>query len=283
MKLRWFALFFPIRLALAALLILLAWHAWVFFRPRPAPLGTAELGAARNAARAAAQTIRETAPAGAMRIGVAHLANDPTDAVTELLKTELRRLPGTTVEDHSPIQRFLGDVSRAIREATSLDELLHAARRVDLDVVVGGRVLQTEALDPGQGKALLQVLAYDCRTGGWLTRDTFAGTWQPGLGERVSDRVLGMGRIARLLFWVGVVVALPWATFWGTRWALERRSNLASFLVILAYTGAGLLLAVALSGFALKGGADWGRFFGAFLFCALYNYWACERIALKTE
>ncbi len=179
------------------------------------------------------------------------------------------------------MQRFFRDVGRAVSEATSLDEVFNAGRRVGLDVVVAGRVLKTESVAPDQGAALLQLYAYDCRSGAWLVRDTFEGDWKPNVAEKVAARVLGLSPRGRFLVWLVVVLALPWATFWGTAWALRRASNAASFVLILVYTMVGLLLAVALSGFRVTEPGAWWRFFAAMAFCALYNYWACERIAAR--
>ncbi len=284
MRFRWLSLLFPVRLALAVLLIFFLWHAWVFLRPRPELLSAAELNALRMTVRTAAQTVRDAKPEAHLRVGVTHFVNDPTDAVTELVRTEFDRLPDITVETGSPIQKFLRDIGRAISEATSMDEIVHAARRVDLDLIIGGRVLQTMK-DPEsqEARAVIQVAAYDAREGGWLLRETFEGTWQPHLGDKVTERILGLSARGRFILWLAVVLALPWATYWGTHWALQRRNNLASFILIMAYTVAGLLLAVALSGFRVVGAGDWWRMLGALIFAAGYNYWACENIAGKTK
>ncbi len=277
MKLRWMPLLLPVRLLLSVILLFMLWQAWVFLRPRPRVYTAPEVQAVAEACRLAAGRLLLTNAAPA-RFAVAHFRGDSGDLVTETLRGALAARPGWTVAAGSPINQFLKDVSRAVGEATSLDEILHAGRRVDLDVLVAGRVLSVTQTNQ-TGHAMIRVHAYDTRTGTWLLRDTIAAEWSPSLLESLALRIGGWRWRTRFLIWLLVVLALPWLTLFGTRWALARRSNLASALLLGGYTLAGLVLGVCLRLFTAAGGVSWPRFFLFFILCGAYNFWTCERIA----
>ncbi len=277
MKLRWMLLLLPVRLLLGATLIFMLWQAWVFVRPRPRVYTAAEVNAVMAACQQAAARMALTNAAPA-RFAVAHFRDDPNDFVTESMREALAARPGWSVVAGSPINRFLEDVSRAIGEATSLDEIVHAGRRVELDVIVAGRVLAVEGTND-TARAVLRIYAYDTRPGVWLLRDTVSAEWSPTVMEKLSLRMAALRWRSRFLIWLIPVLALPWLTLFGTRWALTRRSNLASALLLGGYTIAGLVLGVALRLFASAGGVSWPRFFLFFVICGAYNFWTCERIA----
>ena len=97
---------------------------------------------------------------------MAHLVNDPGDALTAGLRAAIAEVPPWSVEENPVILKFLADVTHAMKQATSLDEILHAGRRVELDLLVVGRVLDVRESD-GAGEARLEVDAYDLRRGEW--------------------------------------------------------------------------------------------------------------------
>jgi len=266
-----------LKVLLAGLAVFFAWQVFMFLRPRPRVFAPDEVNALHAAAQIAVERLApEIGPTA--RIGVARLGNDPLDTATTVLKTALAARPGWRVEEHSIIQRFLADVSRAVAQATSLDEIVRAGQKVDLDVIIAGKVSEV-ATEEGITRASLELTAYDARKGAVALRDTFTADWRPTILTRLGRAFEGVGPFWRFILWLGVVLALPWVTRFATVAATGRKSNLASFLLVLAYTIAGLLLAALMTGFQLLGGGQWLRFFGALIICAGYSFWACERIA----
>jgi hypothetical protein len=253
------------------------WQAVVFLRQRPEPYSEAESRAVAAACDEAARRIASAGP-GALRIGVAHFVGDRRDAVTTAMRRALAARDGLNVVDGSPIRKFLADVAQALGEATSLDEALHAGDRVELDAVVAGRVRSVDE-DGLRGRAVLDVRAYDVRAGRWLLREEVVGVWCPGPLTRLALRAQRLGWALRLALWLGFVAALPWLTAFGTRWAMARRSNAASFALLAALVLADLAAGVTLFRFTAAGFAAWALFFVAAAACAGYNFWACERVA----
>ncbi len=274
-------LWFPVRVFGGVLFIFLLWQFWVFLQPRPRALSTLEANAVERAVDLAVARLEPAVP-GPARFGVAHILNDPRDQVTTLVRMALLRHEGWTVNEGSVIQRFLSDVTEALSQATSLEEIVRAGQKVDMDVVIAGRVLAVDATN-GVGRAVLQLYAYDTRAGAWLLKDDFTADWKPNVAQRTAIGLRGLSGLARLALWLGVVLVFPWVTAFATHWALDRKTNLSSLLVVSGYTLVGLLFALVLVRPALGQGLPGWPLIGAFLFGTIYNYWACERIAERAR
>lgn len=86
------------------------------------------------------------------------------------------------------------------------------------------------------------------------------------------------------LVWIGIVLVLPWATFFVTPWVVAKESNAAAALMLLGY-----VLVDAIAAFALMGGArghsflTWCVLLLGFLSAAVYNFKACEYQASRLE
>ncbi len=276
---RWLRWWWSWRLFASCVLAFFVWQAIVFLRPRPRRPTPDELEAWRATATEAARRLAQHVPPGS-RIGVAHLANDPRDEITAILKASLAATPGWHVEERSVFQRFLSDVSRALAAATSLDEVLHAGRRVDLDVVIAGRALTPETTN-GTLRTAMHLLAYDTHRGMFVFRDTIRMEWRPSWIVRARRSVAAVPLRWRVAIWLISSLVLPWVTSFATSWAIRWRANWVGFVLILAYTVIDLVLALALLGDSpFNWGGPW-RWLGLTVMCALYNFWSCERIASR--
>ncbi len=86
------------------------------------------------------------------------------------------------------------------------------------------------------------------------------------------------------LVWIGIVLVLPWATFFVTSWVVAKESNTAAALMLLGYT-----LADAVVAFLLIGGIrgldtlQWGVLILGFLSAGVYNFKVCEYQAERLE
>jgi hypothetical protein len=269
---------FPFVSFFGLLAIFLLWQMIVFLRHRPRGYTEAEQRAVAACSRSLAGALEGRLPSPA-KLGVAHFVGDSRDEVTRAVREALADVKGFSVEQSSIIQRFLSDVSRAVAEATSLDEVLNAGRRVSLDVVVAGRVLDVSEREDGTGVARLQVWAYDVRDGKMKAAETVEGSWRPDVFRRMRAKVLSVSAVVRLIIWLAVVLALPWIARPATRWAVGRKSNAAAFAVLAAHVLVGVSLAFVLSGAGPAGFWGWTRFWGAFVFASVYSFWACDRIA----
>lgn len=279
MKIKWLLLL-PVRIAMTVLCVFLVWQTVVFMRPRPRAFTVMEVKAAKAACEKVADLCAAKAALPA-RIGVAHLAGDPTDLVTGMLRDVLSSRAGIQVQQGSPIQKFFKDIGNALSEATSLDEVVNAGRRVELDVIVAGKVLAVESTN-GAAQAALQIYVYDVRPSQWLVKDVVTAEYNPTLPERTWDWCKGTRPITRFVTWLLIMLLMPWVTLFATRWALAKKNNTASFMIVSAYTIFAMALAVGLSG--VPGGtAYWMKMLAAFVVAAAYSFWACEQIAAREE
>ncbi|MFZ4398080.1 MAG: hypothetical protein ACOYOU_20900 [Kiritimatiellia bacterium] len=270
-----------LRWLLVAMAAFLVWQLWVFRGPKAAPYTETELRAVHKACQEIGNRIAAQEH-GALRLGVAHFSGDNQNAVTAAVRAELARHDRWQVCEGSPVRKFLADISHAVANASSLDEIIHAGRAVEMDVIVGGQVLIVTETN-NTAHALLKTWAVDTRDRRQLIAGEIAGMWRPNLLERATLAIQCWNWRGRLLLWLGFVILLPWLTPFGTRWAIARKSNAAGFGILTIYTLFDLLLAVALAGFIVAGGWAWIKFFVALLLCGAYNFWACEKIAAREK
>ncbi|MBI4719518.1 MAG: hypothetical protein HY763_17110 [Planctomycetes bacterium] len=87
-----------------------------------------------------------------------------------------------------------------------------------------------------------------------------------------------------VLVWLGITVALPWATFFVTPWVVSKDSNAAAGLMLLGYTVADFVVAWWLIG-SLRGlgTLSWMVLLLGFLAAAVYNFKVCEYQAQQAE
>lgn len=264
------------RILLWLIFLFLGWQLWVFFRPGPRKYTPGEVKAVRSVCRHLRDHL-DSQLEGTVRVGVAHLVNDPSDTATGILKQVLAEQNDWTVESGSVIQKFLGDVSQTLAGATSLDEIINAARRVELDVVVTGRIISVRE---SGGRASCESAFYVCdvRTGEWLINGPLRAEWSPGLVEKSTSLTHRTNPLTRILVWLGFVLILPWISAPVVRWVLEKKSNTASFLLLLTYSVLALILAFALTGFHVTGAGGCLMIVAAAVIAAGYSWWVCEFI-----
>ena len=90
--------------------------------------------------------------------------------------------------------------------------------------------------------------------------------------------VSGTGRI---LAWFGIVLVLPWATFFIIGSVARLESNLAGGLLVFGYTLIEALFLAWLFSWSLPGGTAVAFFCAATLLAAAYNVFTCDWIAEK--
>ena len=101
--------------------------------------------------------------------------------------------------------------------------------------------------------------------------------WQMDPASR--DALLtGTGRV---IAWLGVVLLLPWATFFMIGRVARVDSNAAGALLVFGYTLAEALLLAWLFGWSIHGAAAWTFAAAAVLVAGVYNLFTCDWIAEK--
>ncbi len=287
---RWLLFKLPLRIVAFTVIGFFVWQAVVFLRPRPAdfvPAGVKALDVAFNQFIHGIVTekdkINESDRSTPFKVGVAHLINDPRDTATATLRARLRAHPRFDVHEGSVLKKFFADITTAIAEATSLEEIIQAGQRVDLDLVLAGRIIEVTSFDANRAAAKVELMAWDTHRGTLLLRQTVQGQWEPHWSRRFEHQLRSRPFYQRLLLWLCLVLAMPWITAFATHRVLERKNNAISFALIMSYTLFGTALAIMLN--ATEAGAPgfWWQTLLALVAAALYSFWACEAIARRAR
>jgi hypothetical protein len=85
----------------------------------------------------------------------------------------------------------------------------------------------------------------------------------------------------RVLLWVGIVLAWPWASFAIIGWVARMESNLAAGVLVLAYTLLETVLLAWLFNWQLHGASGWAIVLLGALTAGVYNLLSCDWIAEK--
>jgi FtsH-binding integral membrane protein len=101
--------------------------------------------------------------------------------------------------------------------------------------------------------------------------------WQMDESTR-STLLTGAGRI---LAWLGVVLVVPWASFFLIGRVARLESNGAGAALVMGYTVIEAAVLAWLFDWSVRGAAPWVFFAAATLFAGVYNLFACDWIAEK--
>jgi FtsH-binding integral membrane protein len=101
------------------------------------------------------------------------------------------------------------------------------------------------------------------------------------MDQDTRDALLtGTGRVVS---WLGIVLLLPWATFFLIGRVARTDSNAAGAALVLAYTLAEAILLAWLFGWTISGPAAWTFLAAAVLVAGVYNLFTCDWIAEKVN
>ncbi len=101
------------------------------------------------------------------------------------------------------------------------------------------------------------------------------------MSSQTKDAV--MRTSGNVVAWTGIVLLLPWGTFFIVSWVGRMRSNLAGGILVAVYTALELVVLLWLFGWSIGGAAAWTFVGVGTLVAAVYNLFACDWIAEKLE
>ena len=88
----------------------------------------------------------------------------------------------------------------------------------------------------------------------------------------------GAGKLAA---WFGIVVLVPWASFFLIGRVAKRESNVTGAALVLGYTAVEAAVLAWLFGWSIAGATSWVFYAAAVLLAGVYNLLACDWIAEK--
>jgi len=90
-----------------------------------------------------------------------------------------------------------------------------------------------------------------------------------------------LSNTGKIASWFGVVLFLPWATFFVSSRVGRMDSNLAGAAVVFGYTALEMLLLAWLFGWSVHGATQWTFMVFGGLLAPVYNLFTCDWIAEK--
>lgn len=96
-----------------------------------------------------------------------------------------------------------------------------------------------------------------------------------------STRDMLVSGTGKIVAWFGVVLLVPWATFFAIGWINKLESNVAGGLLVAGYTLLEVVLLLWLFNWSVSSPAGWTFVGFGGLLAAVYNLFACDWIAEK--
>ncbi len=97
-----------------------------------------------------------------------------------------------------------------------------------------------------------------------------------------SSRHAIVSSAGKILAWLGVVLFLPWPTFFISGWVARKDNNVAGAVLVLTYSVVEIVALLWLFHWSIAGATAWTFLAAAGLFAAVYNLLTCDWIAEKT-
>jgi len=98
------------------------------------------------------------------------------------------------------------------------------------------------------------------------------------------EQLRALGTLAKyVLIWLGLVLVLPWASFFMTGWVVRQDSNIAGGLLLFGLTLIDALVAFYLADWSVSGAVTWMVLLFGFLSAGVYNFIVCDWQAARLE
>jgi FtsH-binding integral membrane protein len=96
-----------------------------------------------------------------------------------------------------------------------------------------------------------------------------------------ATRQMLLAGAGKIVSWLGVMLLVPWATFFMTSWVARRESNAAGAALVAAYTIAEAFLLGWLFQWDVHGATAWTFLAAGTLLAGVYNLLVCDWLAEK--
>ena len=96
-----------------------------------------------------------------------------------------------------------------------------------------------------------------------------------------ATRQMLLSGTGKIVSWFGVMLLLPWATFFVTTWVAKLESNAAGAAMVAAYTLLEALLLAWLFNWNVHGATAWTFLVAGTLLAGVYNLLVCDWLAEK--
>ena len=98
-----------------------------------------------------------------------------------------------------------------------------------------------------------------------------------------ATRAMLLGGTGHIVSWLGIVLLIPWATFFVIGWVASFNTNFAGGVLVFAYTLIEAVLLAWLFHWKLASPTAWTFFAVGVLFAGVYNLLVCDWLAERME
>lgn len=178
-----------------------------------------------------------------------HLAGDPTDHLSDRLRTALSESGVLNVREPTLDERVQRRLNLPVTSPATLDAAVARARGLGAPAVLFGSVSQFDGTPDG-GRLTLELTLADIASKAVLFTRVYDYAWTPTRLENAVPALAGrkLSLATRLLGWALVVLLLPVFSIGFLRATARRASNQANLGVLTLYTGIAAALAALIVG-----------------------------------
>jgi len=265
-----------------AFLCYLAWLGWVNLGPRKPEVGPLRKQVADQIVpqvvedlRAARQTVQTAA--------LLHLANDPSDYVSDQLRSGIERSGIVDLRDRTFMDKVRNLLNLRHPVFADLGPAVEDGKALGVQAVVFGKINTFETASGG-AKIDFDLFFASVGNGQVLLNRKYQREVSPGLLSNavVQEQMQSVRPAQRFLSWVVIVLLLPVFTIAFIRAMVRKESNRVNAFTLTVYTVVDALLAYLLLGASLTGWFSVLLFLVAVGAALAYNFYIMN-FALKLE
>ena len=260
----------------------LAWLGWVHLGPRKPEVGSLRKQVADQIVPQVVQDLRAVRQ-NVRTAALLHLANDPSDYVTDQLRSAIEQAGIVDLRDRTFMEKLRNLLRLRHPSFADVDSALRQGKSLSVEAVIFGRVNSHEMVS-GSARLDMDLYFASVNDGQVLLNKNYQRVLTPGLlsSAVVQEQVQAIRPAQRFLGWVVIVLLLPVFTIGFIRAMVRKESNRVNAFTWTVYTAVDAVLAWLLVGAALTGWLFVLPFIIAVGAALAYNFYIMN-FALKLE
>ncbi|MEW6078696.1 MAG: hypothetical protein AB1724_12840 [Thermodesulfobacteriota bacterium] len=260
----------------------LAWLGWTYLGPHKPEVSPLRRQAADQIVPQVIRDLHEAQLAAGVT-ALLHLANDPSDYVTDQLRSGIELSGVVDLRDRTFMEKARALLNLRQPVFADISPAVSRGKALGAQNVIFGRINAFESVSGG-ARIDCDLLIASVESGQVLLSRKYHNEIASGLlsGAAVQEQIHGIRPARRFLSWMVVVLLLPVFSISFIRGMVRKESNKVNAFTLAVYTAADALIAYLLLGAALTGWFTVILFIIAVGAALAYNYYIMN-FALKLE
>ncbi len=286
-----FNIFSGIKFFTLIVVAFIVWQFFLFLTPAPRPLNSLEVSVVKKFSNGLVDEIISNDIIHTLdkpiEIGILHLLNDESDEITENLTAAFNENTNFVVSTESVPYKFVKELGKNLVKSTSIEEIVSAGNKVNIDLLVGGKVESCIGVE-GVANLDLYIYVFSPKLGKMIKYERIVETFDVEKDNLLESGVKSNKKheflkgFLLMIVAVFIVLVLPWVTeplIWKV---VDKKSNGVSFMLLLGYIAIDLVVIVAMGGIQFVSSGWLAAVLAVYIFLlGGYNYRVVEKIAGK--